>query len=206
MSHSLKQEIEEIAKEKAPGPSAAFSIPQILRALELIAEKPTGRNMLAQKLAVGEGVARTIISRLKTAELINASKAGCALTSKGSKVWHDYQSIVKTVSIEKNEIARNDFNVAILVRDKALKLKSGIEQRDAAVVAGAGNATSMVIREDRLVIPLVSNDVSRDFPRAAKQLISFLAPKNGDVIIVVGADSSEKALYGATAAAWVLLD
>jgi predicted transcriptional regulator len=206
MSRSLKHEIEEIGKERAPGPSAAFSIPQILRALELIAEKPIGRNTLAQKLMVGEGVARTIISRLKTAELIKASKAGCRLTNKGSKLWHDYQSIVKTESIEKNEIVRNDFNVAVLARDKAHKLKSGIEQRDAAVGVGAGNATSMVMREGRLVIPLVSNDISKDFPKAAKQITSLLAPKNGDVIILVGADSSGKALYGATAAAWVLLD
>jgi len=206
MSHSIRQEIEEIAKQKVPGPSAAFSVPQILRALELVAEKPIGRNTLAQQLAVGEGVARTIINRLKSGGLIDASKAGCTLTKKGSKLWHDYQSIVKSISIEKNEIVINDFNVAVLVRKKAHTLKSGIEQRDAAIVAGAGNATTMAMKEGRLVIPFVSNDVSEDFPKAAKQIISLLDPEDGDVVIVVGADSSEKALYGAMAAAWVFLD
>lgn len=206
MSHSIRQEIEEIAKQKAPGPSAAFSIPQILRTLELVAEKPVGRNTLAQRLAVGEGVARTIINRLKNAGLIDTSKAGCTLTKKGSKLWHDYQSIVKSVSIEKNEIVINHFNVAVLVRKKAHRLKSGIEQRDAAIVAGAGNATTIAMKESHLVIPFVSNDVSKDFPRAARQIISLLNPEGGDVVIVVGADSSEKALFGAMAAAWVFID
>lgn len=128
---------------------------------------------------------------------MDTSKAGCTLTEKGAKVWLDYRSIVRSVSFEKNEIVGNDFNVAVLVRNKAQMLMSGIEQRDAAVVAGVGNATSMVVREGHLVIPFVSNDVSKDFPQAAKQINSLLDPKNEDVIIVVGADSSEKALYGA---------
>jgi len=206
MSHSIRQEIEEIAKQKAPGPSAAFSVPQILRTLELVAEKPVGRNTLAQELAVGEGVARTIINRLKSAGLINTSKAGCTLTEKGLKVWHDYQSIVKSVSVERNEIVNNDFNVAVLVRNKARRLRSGIEQRDAAIVAGAGNATTMAMKEGHLVIPFVSSDVSEDFPKAAKQIISLLNPEDGDLVIVVGADSLQKALYGAMSAAWVIID
>lgn len=67
MFHGLRHEIEDVAKERASGLSAAFSVRHILRALGLVAEKPIGRNTLAQKLAVGEGVARTIINRLKHA-------------------------------------------------------------------------------------------------------------------------------------------
>lgn len=114
--------------------------------------------------------------------------------------------MVKSAEVEKNEIVGNDSNVVILVRDKAPQLKSGIEQRDAAVVAGAGNATSIVMKQSHLIIPSVSNDVSKDFPEAAEQIVDLLAPKNGDVIILVGAGSRGKAFYGAIAAAWTLID
>ncbi len=206
MSFSLKHQIERIVKEKAPGPSATFSVLHVLRALELVSGKPVGRNQLAQKLSIGGGAARTIINRLKNAGLIDISRAGCVLTKKGSALWHDYESIVKSARVEKSEIAGSDFNVAVLVRSQVHKLKSGIEQRDAAVVAGASNATSMAMKRGRLVIPFVSEDVSKDFPKVAKQVVSLLEPKDGDVVIIVGADASEKAIYGAMAAAWVLLD
>jgi hypothetical protein len=92
-----------------------------------------------------------------------------------------------------------------LVRNQGHELKSGIEQRDAAVMAGAKNATTMVLKGGKLVIPSVPNDLAKEFPRAANQM-KTLQPKEMDVIVIMGADSSEKTEYGALAAAWTLLD
>ena len=79
----FKKFIEGLASLKAPGPSTTFSMFHIFFALELMAQKPIGRNKLAEKLGVGEGAIRTIISRLKDADLIATAKEGCSLTEKG---------------------------------------------------------------------------------------------------------------------------
>lgn len=63
----------------------------MLRAIKLIAEKTIGRSKLAEELKVGEGTVRTIISRLKDAELIITSKAGCVLTDKSIKFWNEHK-------------------------------------------------------------------------------------------------------------------
>ncbi len=56
-----------------------------------------------------------------------------------------------------------------------------------------------------MIIPSVSSNVVKDFPIAAKQMINSLKPKEEDVIIVVGADSPEKAENGALTAVWTFL-
>lgn len=205
MRHPLRQFLEEIAGEKAPGPPLKFSVLHMLLALELIAEKPIGRNKLAQKLNVGEGAVRTILGRLEDAGLIVISKAGCSLTKEGTSLWKEYSSVVKKVKIGKSELSNAEHNFAVLVRDQGHKLKSGMDQRDAAVMVGAKNATTMVFKDGKLIIPSVTNDVFKDFPRAANQL-RILHPTEMNVIIIVGADSSEKAEYGALAVAWTLVN
>lgn len=207
MSRSFKQLLEKIVSEKAPGPSPIFSVFHIVRAVELISEKPIGRAKLAESLAVGEGTTRTIIERLKEAGLISTSKAGCALTKKGLKFWQEYRSVFeKKVEIGQNELTLADFGFAILVKNCAHKVRSGLEQRDAAVMIGAKGATTIMHKNGRLVIPSVSDNVAKDFPKAASQAIRLLQPKENDVAIIVSADTLAKAEYGALAAAWTLLN
>jgi predicted transcriptional regulator len=204
MCRPLRQFLEEIAAEKAPGPSLKFSVFHMLIAIELVAEKPTGRNKLAQKLNVGEGTVRTLVGRLKNAGLITISKGGCSLTKEGLGLWKEFSSIFKKVEIGKSELTGAEYNFAVLIRNQGHKLKSGMEQRDAAIMAGAKNATTIVFKEGKLTIPSVSSDLAKDFPKAANQL-KALQPKQMDAIIIAGADSLEKAEYGAVAAVWTLL-
>ncbi|NWG11318.1 hypothetical protein HXY33_06200 [Candidatus Bathyarchaeota archaeon] len=207
MLHSLKQILEKIASEKAPGPPPTFSIFHLLCAIELIAEKPTGRIQLAKNLDLGEGATRTIIDRLKEAGLISISKAGNALTKKGLKFWQEYRSIFeKNVEIGRNELTLADYSYAILIKNRGHKITSGVEQRDAAVVAGAKGATTMMFRRGWLIIPSVSSNVTEDFPKAATQIIKLLQPKENDVAIIVSAVTLKRAEYGALAAAWTLLN
>ncbi|MEM3696316.1 MAG: DUF4443 domain-containing protein [Candidatus Bathyarchaeia archaeon] len=207
MSYAFKQILEKIAGEKAPGPSPTFSLFHMLNAIEVIAKQPIGRGMLAENLKVGEGAVRTIISRLQKAGLITVSKAGCVLTKKGLSLWKEYKAIFKEkIKIEKNELTLAEYNFAILLKNHAHKVKSGMEQRDAAVMVGAKSATTLLFRGQRLIIPSVSSNVAEDFPKAASQILKLLKPEENDVIIIVGADAPEKAHYGALAAAWVLLN
>jgi predicted transcriptional regulator len=207
MTFTSKKLVDTLVHEKAPGPSTTFSVFHVFFALELMAEKPIGRNKLAEKLDVGEGAIRTIISRLRDADLIQTSKAGCTLTEKGRNVWRQFERVFpQRAEIEKTELAHSEYNYAFLVKNSGDKVKSGIEQRDAAIVAGAKRAIAIVDKEGKLTIGSVSNDIAKDFPKAAGEILKNIKPDGNDVIIIAGADTLVKAKHGAFAASWMLVD
>ncbi len=206
MAASLKKFMQQIAGKKAPGPSTTFTIFHVFYALELLSQKPVGRNKLAEKLNVGDGAVRTIISRLKEAGLIETSKVGCNLTKKGLDIWRQFEEIFpKRVEIPRSELSESEFNFAFLVKNCGQKVESGIDQRDAAIIAGARKALVIVFKNDHLRIESVSDCIEKQYPKAANLILKELAPKNDDVIIIAGADSSLKAKRGAFAASWSLI-
>ena len=206
MPTTLKQFLERLITEKAPGPSPSFSVIHALLALTIIAEKSIGRNKLAEELDIGEGATRTLVGRLKDAGLIITPKVGCSLTDKGLKLWNEYQSVIKTVEIPKNELTFDGFNFAVLVKKRAHRVRSGMEQRDAAVMAGSRGATTVLFSKGRLTFPSTNSDLARDFPKASRQINRLLTPDEGDAIIIVSSDNSRKAKYAALAAAWTLFE
>ena len=206
MTSSFKRLIESLASPKGPGPSTTFSVFHIFSALELIAKKPIGRNKLAKKMKVGEGAVRTIISRLRDSGLIATSKEGCVLTEKGISVWQNFESVFpKRVEIKKTALTTSDYSYSFLVKNKGDKVKSGIDQRDAAIMGGARRAIVIVFKSGRLIIDSVSDSVKKDFPEAADIILEKLNPEENDVIIIAGANSPFKAKRGAFAASWVLI-
>jgi predicted transcriptional regulator len=206
MTSQFKKFIESLASPKGPGPSTTFSMFHIFYALELMAEKPIGRTKLAEKLNVGDGAIRTIVSRLKDAGLIVTSKEGCNLTDKGLSVWKNFAEVFpKRVVIEKTPLTTSAYNYAFLVKNRGHKVKSGIDQRDAAIMGGARRAVAIVSKNGHLVIESVSNSIEKDFPEAANKILKDLKPEDNDVIIIAGADDPIKAKRGAFAASWVLL-
>ncbi len=119
----------------------------MLRAIKLIAEKTIGRSKLAEELKVGEGTVRTIINRLKDAELIITSKAGCVLTDKSIKFWNEHKMVFKKkTKVGKNELTIADYNFSILVKNCGHKVKSDMEQRDAAIMVSAKGATAIMLK------------------------------------------------------------
>ncbi len=207
MASMFKQFIEGVAGEKAPGPSTTFSAAHIFYALELVAEKPIGRNKLAEKLSVGDGAIRTIINHLKDAELIETSKAGCTLTAKGVGIWKKFKEFFpKRGEIEKTELTNAEHNYGFLVKDSGHKIKSGIEQRDTAIVAGAKRAVVIVSKGGHLSIESVSTDIAKEFPKATNQILKVIQPEDNDVIVIAGADILQKAKHAAFAASWALIN
>jgi len=207
MPPAFKRILEKITGEKVPGPSPTFSVFHMLRAIELIANKAIGRSKLAEELGVGEGAIRTMINRLKDAGLITTSKLGCTLTSKGLKLWNEYKTVFRRkVGIGKTELTLADYNFAILVKNRGHKVKSGMKQRDAAIMVGAKGATTIMFKGERLIIPSVSDNMAKDFPETANRMVRLLQPEENDVIVVGSADNLVKAEYGALAAAWTLVN
>ena len=206
MAASLKKFIQGIAGKKAPGPSTTFTVFHIFYALELMSQKPLGRNKLAKKLNVGDGAVRTIISRLRNAGLIETSKEGCSLTKKGLEIWRQFEQVFpKRLEIPKSELNESEFNFAFLVKNSGQKVRSGIDQRDAAIIAGARKALVIVFKNGHLRIESVSDCIEKDYPKAASQILKELTPEDNDAIIVAGADSALRAKRGAFAASWSLI-
>jgi biotin operon repressor len=207
MNRTFKQFIENIACQKAPGPSTMFTAAHVFFALELMGKKPIGRNKLAKKLEVGEGTVRTIINRLRKAGLIVTSKEGCRLTSEGFIIWKKLEKLFpKRAEIGETELTNAEYNYAILVKDRGNKVKSGIEQRDAAIIAGANRAVIMVSRGGHLIIESVSNSIEQQFPLVRDHILTTLQPEENGVIVLVGATTLWKAKQGAFAASWTLIE
>jgi predicted transcriptional regulator len=206
MVSSLKKFIQEVAGKKAPGPSTTFTVFHVFYALELMSKEPIGRNKLAKKLNVGDGAVRTIISRLREAGLIDTSKEGCNLTRKGLEVWGQFEQVFpKRIEIPKSELNQSEYNFAFLVKNSGQKVQSGIDQRDAAIIAGARKALVSVFKDGHLRIESVSDCIEKQYPKAANQILQELKPADNDVVIVAGSDTALKAKRGAFAASWSLI-
>jgi len=204
---NVKEILNSLIKEKAPGPALTFTLLHLIKALELMAEGPIGRGKLAKNLGVGEGTVRTIIKRLKDSNIIEISREGCHLASFGRKLWEKFKKKVpKKVFLEKNEFSLAQYSVAVLVRGCGSKVRTGMKQRDAAIMVGADGATTLVVKGKKLIIPGVSDNIAKDYPVAYKQIVELLNLEQNDVVIVGTAKTREKAEYGALAAALTLLE
>ena len=204
---SIKRFLESLTFEKAPGPSPSFSIFDVIKALGIIDEAGSvGRGKLSEKLRLGRGATRTLLARLVEARLISISRSGCSLTSEGKKIWGRIKEIIPHVSeIGQNELTFATHNVVVQVRGRGEKVGKGLEQRDAAVRAGAKGAITLIYRDKKLMLPTITDDAARSYPMAYQQITRLLDLKENDVAIIVCADSLKDAEYGALAAAWTIV-
>lgn len=203
----IKKTIEALVKEKAPGPLLSFQVFHVIKTLESISHAPIGRGMLAKKLEIGEGATRTLIDRLKDEGIIDISKSGCSLTKEGEEIWMQVKKIFPSkIELGKSKLTLSTCNVAILVKGRMSRIKLGMEQRDAAFLAGAKGATTLFVRKGKLRMPSLDADIKDDVSDVYEKIMSFLKPSDGDVVVIGSADTCMKAEYGAIAAAWTLVD
>jgi hypothetical protein len=203
----LKRLLEKLVDGRAPGPAHSFSIVHVVKALELIAEKPIGRNLLSEGLLLGEGTTRTLLERLKAQKLVAVERKGCTLTLKGKGLWKAlHEALPRKAVLAESSLTVGSFNVAMLVKQGAKKVKSGLEQRDAALMAGARGATTLVYRRGKLTVPPDYREVAKGFPEVSRMIVDLLLPEENDAIVVGSAETVEKAEYGGLAAALSLID
>jgi hypothetical protein len=193
--------------EKAAGPTPLFTQLDLARAIEIIGSKHVGRNKLSTMLGLGEGTTRTLIDRFLSARLIKISKRGCELTTKGHSILTELNTKLGTKKrVAQSSITVGHYNFGILVRGAANRIKSGIEQRDAAVRAGANGAVTLVVRHGELIMPSPAEPMTGEQKSIAMAIKEAFEPHENDVIIVAGGDSEQCAEEGAMAAAWVLME
>ena len=93
-------------------------------------------------------------------------------------------SIPYELSLSKCSITLGKHNYAGPVKQMASTVKSGIEQRDAAIKMGASGATTLLLTDNKFFIPLTGFDALQNEFQLSKQLIETLHPEDRDVIII----------------------
>ena len=197
------QTIEDAARKIAPGRAPYFVEVHVAKVLLVISSQgPVGRVNLAKALRLGEGSIRTLIRHLEKAELIETSKEGLVLTAAGKKLASSLKSMIsEAMEVPKSGLTVGAFNMAILVRGSAGFVRSGLEQRDAAIKVGAQGATTLIFNQGKLTMPSTNEDVFRKLPEMGDVLISQLKPQENDMIVIGSADDRLTAEFGAIAAA-----
>jgi ribosomal protein S25 len=203
---NIIQTIDKIAEKMAPGRSPSFAEAHVIKALEEIDQNDSvGRLKLSKDLHLGEGEARTLIKHLKKEGLIKVSKSGVSLSLSGRELLYGLRSLVsEPVEISSTPLTLGPLNVVVRVTGMKTSVKYGLEQRDAAVMAGAKGATTLVVSGNELIMPGTHEDASKSDP-SIRASLSRMDLKDGDVIIIGSADEEIRAELGAKAAAFELL-
>jgi len=199
----------ELAKFPNAGPAPVFSHLHICVAVLVIGDKgPKGRLELSRELGVGEGTIRTIIRRLTKAGIITTGEEGCRLTRKGVTMYNRLREKLSRVrSVDANELSLDKASAAIVVKSSGGLVKRGVEQRDAAIRAGATGACTLIYRNGNYLMPKGNSDSKLNpHDKLPKILDDLFAPTNNDVLIIASAPEKEVAEYGAIAAALTLME
>ena len=191
MMHTYVKTLERIADRYAPSRSISFDIVHVFKALQLMNEKGhVSREILCKELVLGEGTVRTLIRHLKMHKLIETTNAGTKMSKKGDSFFAELlSSLPSETRLSKCNITLAKYNYAILIKQMSFAVKSGIEQRDAAIKMGASGATTLLFKDNKFLIPQTSYDALKNEDQLAKRLIESLQPNERDVIII-GTDNS----------------
>ena len=171
------------------GPRPAFHETDAYRALWIIAGGQTDRKSLAQKLKIGEGSTRSVLKQLLENKLIEVRKRGAVLTKEGESFVSELKkSIPATGKIEKTDLTFQQEAYAVRMQGSlAGRIKGGIEQRDAAIRAGASGATVLCLESGRLVFPDSGYAVSQAQKNLFEEKLGEL--REGDAIIMCYGES-----------------
>lgn len=189
------------------GPRAGFSEAHVVKAIVEIGDRnKLGRMRLASLLDLGQGEIRTLLKRLKENGLIEILSNGCELTDRGKR---NYREIINTIpwhsQVDGSLLGIGDFCWAITVRGRSLKVRKGLEQRDAAIRIGATGALTVIYSGKKFKEPSEGSDCEASGPSEPWITIRKSDPKNNDIIIVCGGDRPLKAEYGGWTAALTLI-
>ena len=188
--HNQIKMLQNIVTRKRSSRILTFSTPHVFLALELLSrQRYTSRQTFCKELHIGEGAARTLVLHLKESGLADSIKAGTYLTQKGIRFAKKFFDVIPSqCTIEPCNIAREKYNHAILLRDYAMAVGNGMDQRDYAILYGAKGATTISFENNRFVFAGETKDCLRDDPKTKNILLENLEPKENDLIIIGSSD------------------
>lgn len=169
-----------------------FSIPHVLKALQLMyKEKFVSRATFGKEIHLGEGAVKTLISHLKESQIIDSTKSGSFLTEKGIKFTKQIQNAMPNeCTLKKCKLIPGKNNHAILLRNYSFAIKSGLEQRDYAILYGSSGCVTILFHKGKFIFPGEIKDCFDDDRKTKDLLIQELKPQEGDVVIVSSSNDS----------------
>ena len=196
--------LREIAGKVAPGRPPAYTEAHALMGLEAIGSgRGIGRQQLSRELGLGEGTMRTLVGRMKALGLVETSRGGMSLTGDGEAALEALGDLFWGCGLQALPITVGPINYAVLIRGAAPKVKGGIEQRDAAIIAGASGATTLVLDDGGLRMPGMEEPLDES---VRSLIIEEMGPSRGDAIIIGSSDDPILAEMAAKTAALKLLE
>lgn len=199
--------LQNIVSRKGSSKILTFSIPHVFKALQILSnESFVSRATLSREIHLGEGAVKTLILHLKEAGIADTTKSGTYLTENGRKL---IKQIKKTISneciIQKSKIIQGKFNHAILLKNYSTFIKTGLEQRDYAILYGSTGCTTVLFKNNHFIFPGEERDCFENEPKTRKSLIENLSPQENDVIIISSSNDSFVAEISAkNSALWTL--
>ena len=193
--HTYIRSLQKICKNYAPSRVISFNMVHVFKALQLVKSRGhISRDLLSKELGLGEGSIRTLMRHLQMNNMIKATNAGTTMTQKGEALLLELLSSIPTeMNLTKCSIALGKFNYVVLLKQHSHAIKSGVEQRDAAIKIGAKGATTLLFKQNKFVMPSNTNyDSLQKEPKISKLLIRTLNPEEGDAIIIGSDDMHEK--------------
>ena len=202
--HDAFRILREILK-MGQGPTPNYDLEHVWAFMDLLFDGPIGRKHMSVKLGLGEGSVRSIVRRALSLGLVETGRKGCRLTVKGESVVAAIKSRVRgPYNLNLGDLTVSSHDAVFIVSGMAERVGSGVALRDAALLAGARGATTMVYTHGILHVPAVSSSVARDYPDCYRAIMS-LKPSDGDVIVAGTAEQYLKAELGARKAVLKLL-
>lgn len=201
--HQVIHLLSKVAQRHAPSRMLSFDLVHVFKTMQMMSDKnKISRVIMMQELGLGEGSIKTLVKHLKMHGLVENSNAGMWLTNKGNALYTKLQVIIpRETDITKCSVALGKFNHAVLLKSMAYNIKSGIEQRDAAIKAGAVGATTLICKNERLVLPGTGEDLMRNDQKIHSLIMEKLSPEQNDVIIIGSSQNKKIAEMAAKSAA-----
>ncbi len=186
------------------GPLHRFADYHVFRVLLALQDgRRKGRKHLADSIGIGEGSMRTIVEYLRDRGLIDVKQTGVKMSAKGREFLIQFPLEVKRLSTSGISVVSGK-NVAVRVRGRSKRITLGIEQRDAAVKAGAAGATTVIVVGGKLIVP-PDYDLDVEQPDQASELRSAFRLGEGDVVVIGTGPTFDRAEDGALAAAFEMI-
>lgn len=205
-SYSLHQVIRVLAKvadRYAPSRILTFDLAHVFMTMQLMEKnRRISRSILIRELGLGEGSVKTLVKHMKMNGMIETSNAGMWLSSKGKSLYSKLYLIMPyEMDIPRCDIALGKFNHAVLIKNMAANIRSGIEQRDIAIKIGATGATTLIFKDSKFLMPDTGQDFLRKDPNVRSLMLEKFVPEDKDVIIIGSAYNKKVAEMAAKSAA-----
>ncbi len=178
--------LEGMVSGRGTGRALTFGTPHLLKTLQMLRQdRYVSRASLSRELRLGEGSIRTLLTRLAASGMAGSVRSGAHLTRRGEQFAQKFLEVITgECAVPRSSLFDSPYNHAIILRGRAHAIRSGIEQRDYAIMYGARSAVTMLYGDGGFVFPR-GGDVALSGDAGGRRILEReLAPRGGDAVIV----------------------